>query len=76
MPDHALRDDGFKKYLPLSRVLGMGRLFKTGTSQKTCQIITIVQSFREKKHRITSDSRSYFPRQLNIKADFEKNVSV
>jgi hypothetical protein len=36
MPDHALRDDGFVKYLPLFRIKGMGRLQKTGISQKTC----------------------------------------
>jgi len=39
MPDHALRDHGFRKYLPLSRILGMGRLPEAGTSQKTCQAI-------------------------------------
>ena len=36
MPDHVIRDDGFMKYLPLFRFIGMGRLQKTGISQKTC----------------------------------------
>jgi len=39
MPDHAMRDDGFKKYLPLFASRRMGRLLKAGTSQKTCQAI-------------------------------------
>jgi len=39
MPDHAMRDDGFRKYLPLFRFHGMGRLPEAGTSQKTCQTI-------------------------------------
>jgi hypothetical protein len=51
MPDRSY-DDGFKKYLPLSASPRMGRLLKTGISQKTCQTL-IVQSFREEKHRIT-----------------------
>jgi hypothetical protein len=38
MPDHALRDDGFLKYLPLWRLGAMGRLQKIGISQKTCQL--------------------------------------
>jgi hypothetical protein len=51
MPDRSY-DDGFKKYLPLSASRPMGRLLKTGISQKTCQTLN-VQSFREEKHRIT-----------------------
>jgi hypothetical protein len=52
MPDHVNRDDGVKNYLPLSANRPMGRLLKTGISQKTCQTKNI-QSFREEKHRIT-----------------------
>jgi len=37
MPGHAMRDDGLRKYLPLSRLNGMGRLSEIGISQKTCQ---------------------------------------
>jgi hypothetical protein len=51
MPDRS-NDDGFVKYLPLSRFIRMGRLHETGISQKTCQIIPDVQSFREEKRRI------------------------
>jgi hypothetical protein len=51
-PDHVIRDDGFKKYLPLSASRRMGRLLKTGISQKTCQTKNI-QSFREEEQRIT-----------------------
>jgi len=36
MPDR-FNDDGFVKYLPLWRSGAMGRLHKTGISQKTCQ---------------------------------------
>lgn len=35
MPDR-FNDDGFPKYLPLSGSIRMGRLQKTGISQKTC----------------------------------------
>jgi len=35
MPDRS-NDDGFMKYLPLSCFKRMGRLHKTGISQKTC----------------------------------------
>jgi hypothetical protein len=38
MPDRSY-DDGFKKYLPLSASRPMGRLLKTGISQKTCQTL-------------------------------------
>jgi hypothetical protein len=55
MPDHALCDDGLLKYLPLSAGWRMGRLQKTGISQKTCQTINI-QSFREEKRWIIYDS--------------------
>jgi len=48
MPDR-LYDDDFVKYLPLSRLLRMGRLLKIGISQKTCQT-NYIRSFREKKH--------------------------
>jgi hypothetical protein len=39
MPDHIICDDGVKNYLPLSASRPMGRLLKTGISQKTCQTI-------------------------------------
>jgi hypothetical protein len=51
MPDHELRDDGSRKYLPLFPGRGMGRLSGTGISQKTCQTKNI-QSFRDQKQRI------------------------
>ena len=35
MPDRSY-DEGFVNYLPLSGVLGMGRLHEAGISQKTC----------------------------------------
>ena len=47
MPDRS-NDDGFMKYLPLSRVLGMGRLHKTGISQKTCHTRLIFKAFGKK----------------------------
>jgi hypothetical protein len=43
-----MRGDGFIKYLPLSRFIRMGRLYKTGISQKTCQIILIFKAFGKK----------------------------
>jgi hypothetical protein len=45
---HRLIDDGFVKYLPLSRFIGMGRLQKTGISQKTCQKRLIFKAFGKK----------------------------
>jgi len=50
MPDR-FNDDGFLKYLPLWRLGAMGRLQKTGISQKTCHT-SWYQSFREEKRRI------------------------
>jgi hypothetical protein len=52
MPGHDFCGDGFEINLPLSTERLMGRLFKTGTSQKTCHMYAYVQSFREKKRRI------------------------
>jgi hypothetical protein len=52
MPNRSF-DNGFKKYLPLSVGRRMGRLLKTGISQKTCHKQKYVQSFREEKQRIT-----------------------
>jgi hypothetical protein len=61
IPDHVLRDDGFLKYLPLSRFPGMGRLQKTGISQKTCQRILIFKAFGEKSVGSVIDSPLKFP---------------
>jgi hypothetical protein len=47
MPDR-FNDDGFMKYLPLSRVPGMGRLHKVGISQKTCHTSLIFTAFGKK----------------------------
>ena len=54
MPDHALRDDGFKKYLPLLASWPMGRLLKTGISQKTCQtfIYSKLSGRKAKNHKM------------------------
>jgi hypothetical protein len=43
-----MRDEGFLKYLPLSASWRMGRLQKTGISQKTCQITLIFNAFGKK----------------------------
>jgi hypothetical protein len=47
IPDR-FNDDGFMKYLPLSREFGMGRLQKTGISQKTCQTRLMFNAFGKK----------------------------
>jgi hypothetical protein len=60
MPVHALRDDGFTKYLPLSRFSGMGRLQKTGISQKTCQRYLIFKAFGKKSVGSSLDSSLKF----------------
>jgi hypothetical protein len=61
IPDHDLRDDGFVKYLPLSRFIGMGRLQKTGISQKTCQIYLIFKAFGKKSAGSFPDSSLNIP---------------
>jgi hypothetical protein len=55
MPDRS-NDDGFMKYLPLSRFIGMGRLQKTGISQKTCQKSLIFKAFGKKSAGSSFDS--------------------
>jgi len=47
MPDR-FNDDGFLKYLPLWRLGAMGRLQKTGISQKTCHTRLIFKAFGKK----------------------------
>jgi hypothetical protein len=60
MPDRS-NDDGFMKYLPLSRFSGMGRLQKTGISQKTCQNILMFKAFGKKSAESIIDSPLNFP---------------
>jgi hypothetical protein len=52
MPDHAMRDDGFRKYLPLFRFTGWEGFLKPGQVRRPAKHL-YVQSFREEKHRIT-----------------------
>jgi hypothetical protein len=59
-PDRS-NDDGFMKYLPLSCFIGMGRLHKTGISQKTCQINLIFEAFGKKSAGSLIDSHLSFP---------------
>jgi len=47
MPDR-LNDDGFLNYLPLSAGWRMGRLQKTGISQKTCHTNLLFKAFGKK----------------------------
>jgi hypothetical protein len=54
MPDRS-NDDGSMKNLPLSRFLGMGRLHKTGISQKTCQTRLIFKAFGKKSAGFYND---------------------
>jgi hypothetical protein len=73
MPDRS-NDDCFVKYLPLSAGLWMGRLHKTGISQKTCQINLIFKAFGKKSTGSFIDSPLNSPYQrwmLDIRA--EKN---
>jgi hypothetical protein len=49
-------DDGFKKYLPLCAIWRMGRLLKTGTSQKTCQTTLLFKAFGKKSKESASNS--------------------
>jgi len=58
-PGHDIRDDGFKKYLPLSVNLGMGRLLKTGISQKTCQKKRLKLSGRKAKNLLSIPAFPY-----------------
>ena len=60
MPDR-FNDDGFMKYLPLSVDWRMGRLQKTGISQKTCQTKLIFKAFGEKSDGSYIDSLLNFP---------------
>ena len=60
MPDRS-NDDGFVKYLPLSRLIGMGRLHKTGISQKTCHTRLIFKAFGKKSAGSIIDSQLTFP---------------
>ena len=64
-PDRSY-DDGFMKYLPLSRFIGMGRLHKTGISQKTCHTNLIFTAFGKKSVESFIDSPLKFPCQLRI----------
>jgi hypothetical protein len=64
-PDRSY-DDGFMKYLPLSRFIGMGRLHKTGISQKTCHTNLIFTAFGNKSAESFIDSPLIFPCQLRI----------
>jgi hypothetical protein len=47
MPDRS-NDYGFMKYLPLCLFKVMGRLHKTGISQKTCHTRLIFKAFGKK----------------------------
>ena len=49
-------DYGFMKYLPLWCHSAMGRLHKTGTSQKTCHKRPIFKAFGKKSAESKSDS--------------------
>jgi hypothetical protein len=64
-PDRS-NDDGFMKYLPLSRFIGMGRLYETGISQKTCHTNLIFTAFGKKSAGSFIDSPLKFPCQLGI----------
>jgi hypothetical protein len=59
MPDRS-NDDGFVKYLPLFRFTGMGRLHKSGISQKTCQRNLIFKAFGKKSTGSVIDSHLIF----------------
>jgi len=59
-PDRS-NDDGFMKYLPLSAGWRMGRLHKTGISQKTCHTILIFTAFGKKSAGSFIDSPLRFP---------------
>ncbi len=60
MPDR-FNDEGFVKYLPLSLLIGMGRLQKTGISQKTCHTRLIFKAFGKKGAGSFIDSLFNFP---------------
>jgi hypothetical protein len=60
MPDRS-NDDGFVKYLPLFAGRRMGRLHKTGISQKTCQSNLIFKAFGKKSTGSFNDSPLKFP---------------
>jgi hypothetical protein len=59
MPDRS-NDDGFMKYLPLSRFIWMGRLREIGISQKTCHIILIFKAFGKRSVESFIDSHLNF----------------
>jgi hypothetical protein len=77
-PDRS-NDDGFMNYLPLSRFIGMGRLLKTGISQKTCQINLIFKAFGKKSTGSFTDSLLNFPcqrRMFDLHVGYESVVET
>jgi hypothetical protein len=77
MPDRS-NDNGFMKYLPLFRFIGMGRLHKTGISQKTCQINLIFKAFGKKSAGSFIDSPLKFPCQrwiLDKRVEYKPDVA-
>jgi hypothetical protein len=64
-----MRDDGFLNYLPLWRQGAMGRLQKTGTSQKTCHTRLIFKAFGKKSAGSFIDSHFKFLRYIECRID-------
>lgn len=59
MPDRS-NDDGSMKYLPLWYIDTMGRLHRTGISQKTCHASLIFKAFGKKSAGSNTDSSLLF----------------
>ncbi len=73
MPDHALRDDGFRNTCHCPESSGWEGFLKPGQVRRPAKLF-YVQSFREEKHRIVNDSRLSDSRQPIIKVDLEKTL--
>jgi len=69
-PDRS-NDDGFLKYLPLSRNSEWEGFKKPGQVRRPARKKFYVQSFREEKQRINTDSLKFFPADLKMNDGIE-----
>ena len=70
------RDDGFVNYLPLSRIPGMGRLQKTGISQKTCHTCRYSKLSGRRARIINWFPPWNFPFKLNVVNGRKDRLSI
>ena len=73
MPDR-ICDDGFKKTLPLFWNIGWEGFLEPGWVRRPARTV-VIQSFREKKHRIRIRFPATFSRRQN-KIDIENIITI